>query len=265
MRRMMALMMALALAMGGAALAEDGMTELRDIRKSVEDGIAEIHAPEVTPAPEAEPTPSPTPDMTVYTPLTAGAKGDAVTRLQQRLRALGLLEGSADGIYGAKTADAVKRFQQSEGLEPTGEADAETQRALMLRHGVGLSPGRISVITGMPVGMIRRALNRYLSRVRRAMPGGQRGRAEAHIHRAMTRQLAARQGVPPPAAVYRAFEAEASGLQPPTHRLSQVIYRVLVLVMALVCAALFWLFAVLVQPPAMQGQGQAVTTQAPEQ
>lgn len=140
MRRMMALMMALALAMGGAALAEDAMAELRDIRRSVEDGIAEIHAPEVTPAPEAEPTPSPTPDMTVYTPLTAGAKGDAVTRLQQKLRALGLLEGSADGIYGAKTADAVKRFQQSEGLEPTGEADAETQRALFAAQTASLTP-----------------------------------------------------------------------------------------------------------------------------
>lgn len=150
-------------------------------------------------------------------------------------------------------------------IRQAAREDAETQRALMLRHGVGLSPGRISVITGMSVGMIRSALNRYLSRVRRALPGGQRGRAEAHIHRAMTLQLAARQGVPPPAAVYRAFEAEASGLQPPAHRLSQVIYRVLVLVMALVCAALFWLFAVLVQPPAMQGQGQAVTVQAPEQ
>ena len=38
MKRLMALMMALALAMGGAALAEDGMAELRDIRRSVEDG-----------------------------------------------------------------------------------------------------------------------------------------------------------------------------------------------------------------------------------
>ena len=43
--------------------------------------------------------------------------------------------------------------------------DAETQRALMLRHGVGLSPGRISVITGMSSTTKRETRASFSSRV----------------------------------------------------------------------------------------------------
>ena len=112
-----------------SCLAEDAMKELRDIRKSAEDAIAEIgEVP--TPAPTVAPTPSPTPDETVYTMLQSGDKGDEVARLQAKLIALGCLDGSADGVYGSKTAEAVRTFQKRYGLVDTGVADAATQRAL---------------------------------------------------------------------------------------------------------------------------------------
>lgn len=49
---------------------------------------------------------------------------------QQRLIDLGYLYGTADGIYGPMTADALKRFQGEQGLEQTGELNDSTVEAL---------------------------------------------------------------------------------------------------------------------------------------
>lgn len=40
----------------------------------------------------------------------------------------------ADGIYGPKTTDAVRRFQRVNGLPLTGEADAATQKILLAQY-----------------------------------------------------------------------------------------------------------------------------------
>ena len=50
--------------------------------------------------------------------------------VQARLIQLDYLGGEPDGIYGEGTAKAVSKFQKDNGLEPTGEADIETQRLL---------------------------------------------------------------------------------------------------------------------------------------
>ena len=128
----------------------------------------------------------------------------------------------------------------------------ETQRILMLRHGVGLPVGRIAQLTGIPTRRVKDALNRFEVRGRRTLNARERGHFEAFFIRSARRQLNSRVGVPHPSGVYRAFEAEASRSQVQEHRVTQIIYRVLVVVMALLCAALFWLFAVLVQPPALE-------------
>ncbi len=82
--------------------------------------------------------------------LTVGSSGDEVTALQERLIELGLLGGTADGIYGKNTAAAVgeaQRLLSAEGYDvaATEEADKATaalifdeaaRDALMtLRHG----------------------------------------------------------------------------------------------------------------------------------
>ncbi len=128
MKRRIAALVALTLLFCCAARAEATMNELRNMRKSAGDRILEME-PVVTPAPEVTPEPTPTPDVT-YEPLSKGMKGDAVKDVQQKLIALGYLTGGADGSYGGRTADAVKAFQQATGLEPTGEADDATQKAL---------------------------------------------------------------------------------------------------------------------------------------
>ena len=65
------------------------------------------------------------------TGLKAGALGNTVKSLQQALIDAGItVRGGADGIFGPATANAVKDFQKSQGLEATGVVNAETAEAL---------------------------------------------------------------------------------------------------------------------------------------
>ncbi|BAS28500.1 L,D-transpeptidase family protein [Limnochorda pilosa] len=53
-----------------------------------------------------------------------------VRTLQERLRDLGWYDGPLDGHFGPQTAEAVRRFQQGAGLDPTGMVTGATWRAL---------------------------------------------------------------------------------------------------------------------------------------
>ncbi|MBQ6175020.1 MAG: peptidoglycan-binding protein [Clostridia bacterium] len=65
-----------------------------------------------------------------YQLLKRGSSGKSVTNLQYTLYELGYYSGSVDGKYGASTAAAVAAFQSRNGLNPTGEADNQTQTLL---------------------------------------------------------------------------------------------------------------------------------------
>lgn len=123
-----------------------------------------------------------------------------------------------------------------------------TQRLVMLRHGCGLSRRAIAQLTELSQGQARSELRRFEARCRRRLPAGERGKAEAMIARQAKRLLARRgPGVPHPAQVYRAFEAEALSAQDGGQRVSRVVGALLTVLMALACAGAFWLFAVLVR------------------
>lgn len=62
--------------------------------------------------------------------LQPGSTGADVGRLEARLRELGLYTGSADNIYGGGVEGAVKAFQMSNGLPPSGAVDDATWTAL---------------------------------------------------------------------------------------------------------------------------------------
>ena len=57
-------------------------------------------------------------------------RGEAVSRIQQRLYALGYYDQDITDYYGPFTRDAVKAFQKAIGVLPSGIADEATQRAL---------------------------------------------------------------------------------------------------------------------------------------
>ena len=85
--------------------------------------------PTATAAPEAKATMTPA-ELQAQGILTVGAKGDEVTRLQQRLKDLGYLNGKVDGQFGGGTKRAVIAFQRRNGLTTDGVAGEETQAKL---------------------------------------------------------------------------------------------------------------------------------------
>ncbi len=88
-----------------------------------------INAQVITVASET-PAPVATAEPVVYRSLQKGDENNDVQKLQMRLIELGYLGESADGVFGSKTATAVKLFQETTGLEATGIADNDMQTRL---------------------------------------------------------------------------------------------------------------------------------------
>ena len=78
-------------------------------------------------AAKATATPAPAEKSTT---LKVGSKGTEVKELQQKLISLGYLSGNADGIYGTKTAAAVKAYQKAKKLSADGVAGEKTLSSL---------------------------------------------------------------------------------------------------------------------------------------
>jgi peptidoglycan hydrolase-like protein with peptidoglycan-binding domain len=55
---------------------------------------------------------------------------DDIRQAQERPQELGYYDGAIDGIYGPKTAEAMRAYQQAQGLPVTGTLDQETAQAL---------------------------------------------------------------------------------------------------------------------------------------
>ena len=62
--------------------------------------------------------------------LRSGSSGPSVQLLQKALRRAGFGELALDGLFGAATKEALRRFQAAHGLTPDGIAGPLTQRAL---------------------------------------------------------------------------------------------------------------------------------------
>lgn len=60
-------------------------------------------------------------------------------RVQSRLRALGLYDGPIDGIFGDQTRAAIRRYQQANGLPPTGYLDVTGASRLLFFKATGAS------------------------------------------------------------------------------------------------------------------------------
>ncbi len=65
-----------------------------------------------------------------YRALSFGSSGEDVKRVQEHLTTLGYYFGKISGNYLEGTTSAINTFQERNGLEPTGEADVETQKLL---------------------------------------------------------------------------------------------------------------------------------------
>lgn len=100
-----------------------------------------------TPTPTAAPTADPAESTTSYQLLQSGADGDQVMALQEALIELGFLRGTADGVYGSATAQAVMALQKANSYPITGYADANLQAFLFNGTPVNAAGSKVSVKT----------------------------------------------------------------------------------------------------------------------
>ena len=66
----------------------------------------------------------------------------AIRMIQQGLESKGFEVGSADGMWGDRTVQALREFQRSQGMEPSGEPDVYTLAALGLLPSGAAGRGR---------------------------------------------------------------------------------------------------------------------------
>ena len=91
------------------------------------------------------------PDRNALVKITFGKNDQIVARAQASLTLAGYELGDSgvkgvDGIPGPKTEKAIKEFQASIGLKPTGKLDQETMKALDLATAKGLTKKEIDQI-----------------------------------------------------------------------------------------------------------------------
>ncbi len=104
--------------------------------------------PTPTPKPAATPKPDGSQPVTI-TLLKQGMRGSAVQKMQQRLVDLGYL-GSADGVYGIKTFNAVVAFQRKNGLSADGVAGSKTQNKLYSSSAISATGSIIQTPVQLP-------------------------------------------------------------------------------------------------------------------
>jgi len=87
-------------------------------------------------------TPAPTSSA-----LQQGSRGNAVKELQQKLIKLGYLDGKADGVFGAKTYEALVAFQKANKLKTDGIAGTKTLAKLNSSSVVAADSGTVTATT----------------------------------------------------------------------------------------------------------------------
>ena len=70
-----------------------------------------------------------------------GQRGDTVKAIQQKLKRWGYYKGAVDGIFGAKTKEAVKYSQRKNGLKVDGIVGNQTLKALGISSSSSVNTG----------------------------------------------------------------------------------------------------------------------------
>jgi His-Xaa-Ser repeat protein HxsA len=69
----------------------------------------------------------------ITAPSSASPRRDLVRQVQERLQTVGYNPGTIDGTMGPQTEQALRWFQNAQGLRSTGDLDAPTLNALGIR------------------------------------------------------------------------------------------------------------------------------------
>ncbi len=100
----------------------------------------------------------------------ARSRGDIIADVQRELARRGFYDGAVDGLYGARTDAAIRDFEQSAGLKPTGEPSESLLQAIVHSGAKGKGatipvPPRRDAIAGL----ITPANARQITAVQRAL------------------------------------------------------------------------------------------------
>jgi peptidoglycan hydrolase-like protein with peptidoglycan-binding domain len=90
----------------------------------------------------------------------AAAVGIPVTQLQNTLKAQGFYQGPVTGYYGGLTEEAVRKFQQAQGLSVDGMAGSKTLSALGGNSDIGGIPYRHTATVGNSGSAVTQLQNR---------------------------------------------------------------------------------------------------------
>jgi peptidoglycan hydrolase-like protein with peptidoglycan-binding domain len=99
---------------------------------------------------------------TAFTPLKQGSTGAAVRDLQQDLTILKYYTGAIDGVFGAKTKDAVVKFQQQNAVTVDGIVGYETEAAIERQVWIAKRPLLKQGATGQEVKTLQALLKEAL-------------------------------------------------------------------------------------------------------
>ena len=177
--------------------------------------------------------------------------------LRARVRAMAVeqarLIDDAELTWDGFREDAIEGAEGDVVLQAASLEPLENRRMLMLRYGCGLSAHDIARLLDMPAAQVSGVLTRFSRRLKRRLPPREHARVErAIVHSARGWLEKQNGGMPDAGAVYRSLEAELMEAGGGAHRVSRVLGRVLAIAVALLLAALFWLFMVLLQPPRLE-------------
>ena len=97
--------------------------------------------PTITATPSATPTATPPVYQRTLSLQSPAMTGEDIMEVQKRLIELGYVEvGVADGVFGAMTEEAIKRFQEVNGLEVDGLVGPMTWGLLFSEDAIGVMP-----------------------------------------------------------------------------------------------------------------------------
>ena len=157
------------------------------------------------------------------------------------------------GSAAEKTWDALAEESGDILMRLLAAESAETRRVVALRYGCGFAPARIARLTGLSPARAKELLDRFGRAAARKLPVQERRRAEVRLMKAVRREFErAGEDMPSPGLIYRSFEAETAQARRPRHLAGRIVKRVMAALLAVLCALLFWLAAVLIQPSPAQ-------------
>ncbi len=163
---------------------------------------------------------------------------------------------------GLNTSSAENPLARQIAQEPP-----ETRRILALHFGCGLSIRRTANICDIDARRVRMLLHRFTARVRHRLAPSERRRCETMITRTVRTLLAQPNAQTPDfSKVFRTFQADAASMSRPSRLPIRLLHVTLAIILGVLCIAIFWLAAVLMQPTTLEVDSidTSITTQAPE-